>query len=116
MQGDECAEQDALRLKEQLDGNGSAKLEVEGQEITVMPNMVDIKKESRSGGYMPPALALPYYHLTMTPCDAHVLMFHEVYDRCNACRCCRLPSPRHSAIVFHSVSMLLYLIIWCMTV
>ena len=62
MQGDECAEQDALRLKEQLEGSGSAKLEVEGQEVTVTPNMVDIKKESRSGGYAQLATALFCYH------------------------------------------------------
>lgn len=58
MQGDECAEQDALRLKEELDGSGSAKLEVDGEEITVMPNMVDIKKESRSGGYVQLSIAV----------------------------------------------------------
>ena len=50
LQGDECAEQDALRLKEQLDSGGSAKVEVEGEEVTITTNMVDIKKESRSGG------------------------------------------------------------------
>ena len=55
MQGDECAEQDALRLKEQLDSSGSAKVDVEGEEVTIMPNMVDVKKESRSGGYVQPA-------------------------------------------------------------
>ena len=55
MQGDECAEQDALRLKEQLDSSGSGKVEVEGEEVTVTANMVDIKKESRSGGYALPA-------------------------------------------------------------
>lgn len=51
MQGDDCAEQDALRLKEQLDSSGSAKVDVEGEDVIIMPNMVDIKKESRSGGY-----------------------------------------------------------------
>lgn len=45
-----CAEQHALRLKEQLESGGSAKVAVEGEEVTIMPNMVDIKKESRSGG------------------------------------------------------------------
>ena len=51
LQGDECAEQDAMRLKEQLDSSGSAKVDVDGEEVTIMPNMVDIKKESRTGGY-----------------------------------------------------------------
>ena len=55
MQGDECAEQDALRLKEQLDSSGSAKVDVEGEEVTIMPNMVDVKRESRGGGYVQPA-------------------------------------------------------------
>ena len=50
VQGDECAEQDALRLKEQLDSSGSAQLEVDGEQVSITPNMVDIKKESRSGG------------------------------------------------------------------
>lgn len=63
LQGDECAEQDAMRLKEQLDSKGSAKVEVEGEEVTVMPNMVDIKKESRSGGYVQPASAIAMHHL-----------------------------------------------------
>ena len=65
VQGDECAEQDALRLKEQLDSSGSAKVDVEGEEVTIMPNMVDIKKESRSGGYVLPAtltIAITCHH------------------------------------------------------
>lgn len=64
LQGDECAEQDAMRLKEELDSKGSVKVEVEGEEVTVMPNMVDIKKESRSGGYVRSATsAIVMHHL-----------------------------------------------------
>lgn len=84
MQGDAGAEQEALRLQLQLDTHGSAKLEVNGEEITVTPNMVDIKTESRSGGYMQPAIALLCYHLTMTACDAHALTFLEGCEWCNA--------------------------------
>lgn len=50
MQGDECAEQDALRLKEQLSSSQSAQIEVDGGQVTITPNMVDIKQENKSGG------------------------------------------------------------------
>lgn len=50
MQGDECAEQDALRLKTELETNQTAEIEVEGEQVTIKPNMVDIKQESKSGG------------------------------------------------------------------
>lgn len=83
MQGDECAEQDALRLKEQLDGNGSAKLEVEGQEITVMPNMVDIKKESRSGGAFTPSVIEPSFGIgrIMYCMFEHVFWQREIAEK-----------------------------------
>ena len=50
VQGDECAEQDALSLKQQLDNDKSAKIEVEGEQVTITPNMVEIKQEMKSGG------------------------------------------------------------------
>ena len=50
LQGDECAEQDALRLKEQLSSSQSAQIEVEGEQVTITPSMVDIKQEHKSGG------------------------------------------------------------------
>lgn len=50
MQGDECAEQDALSLKQQLDSDKSAKIEVEGEQVTITPNMVEIRQEMKSGG------------------------------------------------------------------
>ena len=50
LQGDECAEQDALQLKEQLSTGQSAQIQVEGEQVTITPNMVDIKQENKSGG------------------------------------------------------------------
>lgn len=50
LQGDECAEKDALRLKEQLSTGQSAQIQVEGEQVTITPNMVDIKQENKSGG------------------------------------------------------------------
>ena len=50
VQGDECAEQDALSLKQQLDSDKSAKIEVEGEQVTITPNMVEIRQEMKSGG------------------------------------------------------------------
>lgn len=49
-QGDDCAEQDALRLKDHLSSQQSAQIEVEGAQVTITPNMVDIKQENKSGG------------------------------------------------------------------
>jgi hypothetical protein len=49
-QGDECAEQDALRLKEQLDKDQLATVEVDGEQVTIKPNMVEIKQEVKNGG------------------------------------------------------------------
>lgn len=64
LQGDECAERDAMELQLQLDNYGSGKVEIEGGDVTVTPNMVDIKKESRSGGYVQPATsAIAMHHL-----------------------------------------------------
>ena len=50
LQGDDCAEQDALQLKEQLSSGQSAQIQVEGEQVTITPNMVDIKQENKSGG------------------------------------------------------------------
>ena len=50
LQGDECAEQDALRLKQELETSKTATIDVEGEQVEIIPNMVEIKQESRSGG------------------------------------------------------------------
>lgn len=50
VQGDECSEQDALSLKQQLDNDKSAKIEVDGEQVIITPNMVEIRQEMKSGG------------------------------------------------------------------
>ncbi len=77
MQGDECAEQDALRLKEELETNKSANIEVEGEQVTIEANMVDIKQESKSGGWVTGCCAFPYF-ITLT-------MFMFVHSRMLCC-------------------------------
>ncbi|KAA6420418.1 MAG: glycyl-tRNA synthetase [Trebouxia sp. A1-2] len=61
MQGDECAEQDALRLKQQLDKDQSATVEVDGEQVTIKPNMVEIKQEMKSGGSFTPSVIEPSF-------------------------------------------------------